>query len=92
MSRRLHAAPSSTSPSSSSGQNSEKFQLLPSSKKYLQGRDDVTLGNAGHSAEVFDAEGAPEVPEDLEEDPGPVRPIRELSQVRQRLLWAASHL
>ena len=42
------------------------------SHKYLQGGDDVTLGNAGHSAEVFDAEGAPEVPEDLEEDPGPI--------------------
>ena len=40
--------------------------------KYLQGGDDVTLGDAGHSAEVLDAEGAPEVPEDLEKDPGPI--------------------
>ena len=40
--------------------------------KYLQGGDDVTLSDAGHSAEVLDAEGAPEVPEDLEKDPGPI--------------------
>ena len=34
--------------------------------KYLKGRDDIALGDASHGAEVLDAEGAPEVPEDLE--------------------------
>ena len=63
-----------------------------SSDNYLQGGNDVTLGDAGHRAELLDAEGAPEVPENFEEDPRPVRPIGELSQVRQRLLRAARHL
>lgn len=36
--------------------------------------------------EVFDGQRPPEVPQDLQEDPGPVTPVAQLPQVRQRLL------
>ena len=60
--------------------------------KYLKGRDDIALGDASHGAEVLDAEGASEVPENLEEDPGPVGAVGELAQVREGLLRASRHL
>ena len=33
----------------------------------------------------------PEVPQDLEEHPRPIGAVGELSQVGERLLWAACH-
>ena len=60
--------------------------------EYLKGRDDIALGDASHSAEVLDAEGASEVPEDLQEDPRPVGAVGELAQVREGLLRASRHL
>ena len=42
------------------------------SGKYLQGGDDVTLGDAGHCTEIFYAESASKVSQDLKEDPGPI--------------------
>ena len=60
--------------------------------KYLKGRDDIALGDAGHGAKVFDAEGASEVPENLEEYPGPVGAVGELAQVREGLFRASRHL
>ena len=41
------------------------------------------------SPEVFDGQRPPEVPEDLQEDPGPVAAVAQLAQVRQGLLRGA---
>ena len=60
--------------------------------KYLKGWYDIALGDASHCAEVLDAEGASEVPEDLQEDPRPVGAVGELAQVREGLLRASRHL
>lgn len=37
--------------------------------------------------EVLDGQRSSEVPQDLQQDPGPVTPVAQLPQVRQRLLW-----
>ena len=60
--------------------------------EYLKGGYDIALGDTSHGAEVLDAEGASEVPEDLQEDPGPVGAVGELAQVREGLLRASRHL
>lgn len=39
--------------------------------------------------EVLDGQRPPEVPQDLQQNPGPVAPVAQLAQVRQRLLRRA---
>lgn len=39
--------------------------------------------------EILDGQRSPEVPQDLQQDPGPVTSVAQLSQVRQGLLWRA---
>lgn len=39
--------------------------------------------------EIFDGQRSPEVPQDLQKNPGPVTSVAQLPQVRQRLLWRA---
>lgn len=56
----------------------------------LECADDVTLGDTGHLAEVFDGKCAPKVPQDLQQHPGPVAPVAQLAQVRKWLLWRAN--
>ena len=88
--RKSRAVPSSTSPGSGSNQHELFWKMV--FPKYLKGWNDITLGDASHCAEVLDAEGASEVPEDLQEDPGPVGAVGELAQVREGLLRASRHL
>lgn len=40
--------------------------------------------------EILDGQRSPEVPQDLQQDPGPVTSVAQLSQVRQGLLWRAN--
>jgi len=42
---------------------------------------DVSLRDTRHMGEVLDRQGAAEVSEDLQEDPGPVAPVAQLTQV-----------
>lgn len=37
--------------------------------------------------EILDGQRSPEVPQDLQKNPGPVTSVAQLPQVRQRLLW-----
>lgn len=42
-----------------------------------------------YQPEVFDGQRSPEVPQDLQQNPGPVAPVAQLPQIGQRLLWRA---
>lgn len=42
--------------------------------------------------EILDGQRSPEVPQDLQQDPGPVTSVAQLSQVRERLLWRANRV
>lgn len=44
----------------------------------------------GGLPEILDGQRSPEVPQDLQQDPGPVASVAQLSQVRQGLLWRAN--
>lgn len=39
-----------------------------------------------YQPEVLDGQRPPEIPQDLQQNPGPVAPVAQLAQIRQRLL------
>ena len=66
--------------------------ILTIQKNYLKGGNDVGLSDTGHVRQILDGQSPTEISENLQQHPGPVTAVAQLSQVRQRLLRTNGHL